>query len=47
VQAPGVVILDSERTVLWQHVGKRIGDYPPVSSVIETVETIVASQRRP
>ena len=47
VQAPGVVILDRQRTVIWRHVGKRIGDYPPVSSVIEAVETIVASQRRP
>jgi hypothetical protein len=47
VQAPGVVILNQERTVIWQHVGKRIGDYPSVRSVIEAVDNAVAKQRRP
>ena len=33
VQAPGVVILDRDLTVQWQHIGQRIGDYPPLADV--------------
>lgn len=33
VQSPGVVILDRNGGVCWQHVGTRIGDYPPIETV--------------
>lgn len=33
VQAPGVVILDRLGNVCWQHIGTRIGDYPPIETV--------------
>lgn len=33
VQSPGVVILDHNGTVCWQHIGRRIGDYPPIEAV--------------
>ena len=35
VRSPGVVIVDSSGTVRWQHVGKRIGDSPPVARVLD------------
>lgn len=35
VRSPGVVILDESGTVRWQHIGTRIGDYPPVEQVID------------
>ena len=47
VQAPGVVILNEQRRVVWQHVGKRIGDYPPLQEVIEVVEELSSSDRQP
>lgn len=34
VRSPGVVILDATGRVLWQHVGRRIGDYPSVGRVL-------------
>ncbi|GAB3257855.1 redoxin domain-containing protein [Nocardioides dilutus] len=34
VRSPGVVILDETGSVRWQHIGKRIGDYPPVGQVL-------------
>ncbi|MEP7178888.1 MAG: redoxin domain-containing protein [Pseudonocardiales bacterium] len=42
VQAPGVVILDAQLEVRWRHVGKRIGDYPRLSEVIDAVRTLAA-----
>jgi peroxiredoxin len=40
VQAPGVVVLDAQRQVVWSHVGRRIGDYPPLQTVIEAVRAL-------
>lgn len=40
VQAPGVVILDAERRVVWQYAGRRIGDYPPLATVLAAVGTL-------
>jgi hypothetical protein len=40
VQAPGVVIVDTQGAVCWQHVGRRIGDYPPLADVIAAVRGI-------
>jgi len=37
VQAPGVVIVDTHGEVCWQHIGRRIGDYPPLADVIAAV----------
>lgn len=37
VQAPGVVVLDRRRQVVWKHVGQRIGDYPPLATLVEAV----------
>jgi peroxiredoxin len=40
VRSPGVVILDSTGRPLWQHVGTRIGDYPPLVVVLEAVDSL-------
>lgn len=40
VQAPGVVILDAAGAVRWQHVGERIGDYPPVAEVVRNATAL-------
>lgn len=37
VQAPGVVLLDAQRRVVWSYVGQRIGDYPPLPTVLDVV----------
>ena len=36
VRSPGVVILDRRGNVCWQHIGTRVGDYPPVPVVERT-----------
>jgi peroxiredoxin len=40
VRSPGVVILDRSGVVVWKHVGKRIGDYPPVAEVLDEVHAL-------
>jgi peroxiredoxin len=40
VQAPGVVLLDERRVVVWKHEGQRIGDYPPLPAVLEAVTRV-------
>lgn len=40
VRSPGVVVLDATGAVRWQHVGKRIGDYPPLSEVLDAVRRL-------
>lgn len=35
VRAPAVVVLDHALNVRWSHVGRRIGDYPPLPQVLE------------
>ncbi|MEU4293169.1 hypothetical protein AB0E63_33525 [Kribbella sp. NPDC026596] len=34
LQAPGLVILDRDRTVRFLHRGKTLGDYPSVSRIM-------------
>lgn len=34
VRSPGVVVVDREGTVVWQHVGTYVGDYPSVDEAI-------------
>jgi peroxiredoxin len=46
VQAPGVVVLDASRQVVWKHVGRRIGDYPPLQRVLDAVRHVAAETRR-
>jgi hypothetical protein len=41
VRSPGVVILDAGGRLLWQHAGKRIGDYPPLADVVAASESLV------
>lgn len=43
VQAPGIIILDAGLDEQWRHVGKRIGDYPPLSNVIAAVRDLAVS----
>lgn len=40
VRAPGVVILDAKLAVRWRHVGRRVGDYPPLALVFDTLRKI-------
>lgn len=40
VRSPGVVILDESGSVRWQHIGKRIGDYPPVEQVVAAAASL-------
>jgi len=41
VRSPGVVVLDRDGNVRWQHIGTRIGDYPAVQ-VVERAATDLA-----
>jgi hypothetical protein len=43
VQAPGVVLLDQSRVVVWKHEGQRIGDYPPLPAVLDAVRRVATS----
>jgi len=40
VRSPGVVILGPDGSVRWQHVGKRIGDYPPLADVLDAARRL-------
>ena len=40
VRAPAVVVLDHALNVRWSHVGRRIGDYPPLPQVLEAVARV-------
>ncbi len=37
VQAPGVIVLDRHHNVCWIYHGHRIGDYPPIQELEQTV----------
>ncbi len=45
VRRPGVVILDGDLTVRWTHVGRRIGDYPPLGDVLEVVRSLASGSK--
>jgi len=34
LQAPGFVILDSDRTVRFVYRGRTLGDYPPIAAIV-------------
>lgn len=40
VRSPGVVVLDDSGAARWQHIGRRIGDYPTVDQVLVAVEDL-------
>lgn len=40
VRSPGVVILDGSGSIHWQHIGKRIGDYPRVEQVVAAAASL-------
>ncbi|WP_372728747.1 redoxin domain-containing protein [Nocardioides sp.] len=40
LRSPGVVILDRDLNVVWQHVGERIGDYPAMARVVAAVRAL-------
>lgn len=40
VRSPGVVILDAAGELRWQHIGTRIGDYPPVDEVVAAASAL-------
>ena len=40
VRSPGVVNLDRAGQVRWRHIGARIGDYPPQSTVMEAAASL-------
>ncbi|MFZ1527482.1 MAG: redoxin domain-containing protein [Ferruginibacter sp.] len=46
VRSPGVVILDQRLDIRWQHLGTRIGDYPPLQDV-ERVALQLAMENDP
>ncbi|GAA3535936.1 redoxin domain-containing protein [Nocardioides daeguensis] len=41
VRSPGVVVLDRAGRVRWQHIGTRIGDYPPLDEVRAAVAALL------
>lgn len=40
LQAPGLVILDGQRTIRYLHRGRSLGDYPPLSEVLDTLRVV-------
>ena len=45
LQAPGFVVLDRDRRVLFLHRGETLGDYPPVSDVVAMATSLRAGHR--
>lgn len=41
VRSPAVVVIDQTGVVRWRHIGKRIGDYPPLGEVLAAVSRLV------
>lgn len=39
-QSPGVVVLDQGGRVVWQHIGKFVGDYPELADVLTKVSDL-------
>jgi hypothetical protein len=42
LQAPGIVILDSQATVRYLHRGQTLGDYPPLAEVLAALRAVAA-----
>lgn len=42
-RSPGVIVVDRAGRVRWQYVGKRIGDYPPLTAVRIVVHDLLRS----
>lgn len=43
VRSPGVVILDADLHVRWQHIGRRLGDYPTLAEVLAALDQLTRS----
>ena len=43
LQAPGVVILDPQRTIRYLHRGTTLGDYPPLADVLNALGRVAAT----
>jgi hypothetical protein len=43
LQAPGIVILDADGTIRYLHRGTTLGDYPPLSEVLDALRAVVAT----
>jgi hypothetical protein len=41
LQAPGIVILDADGTIRYLHRGTTLGDYPPLSEVLDALRAVV------
>jgi hypothetical protein len=46
-EVPAIVVVDSSCRVSWVHRGTSIGDYPPLSSVLEALEDAIGKDRDP
>lgn len=43
LKAPGIVVLDKDRAVVWIHRGETLGDYPPIDDLVAKVQELAAS----
>lgn len=43
LQAPGIVIVDPERTIRYLHRGTTLGDYPPLFQVLDALRSAAAT----
>ena len=43
VQLPGLAIIDADGRIAYLHRGRRLGDYPPIEEVLDTVEKVLAT----
>lgn len=44
VRSPGVLVLDAELRVRWLHVGRRIGDYPPLADLLRALDRLARTE---
>lgn len=43
LQAPGVVILDADGTIRYLHRGTTLGDYPPLTQVLDALRAVTTT----
>ena len=43
LQRPGVVVLDAQGRLAWAHRGQTLGDYPPVTEVVEQLRRVTTA----
>ncbi|MGH7746803.1 MAG: AhpC/TSA family protein [Candidatus Dormibacteria bacterium] len=47
LQRPGVVILDQQGRLVWAYRGQTVGDYPPVTEVMEQLRRLTTTEGSP